>query len=88
MDPTDGHERPKTRRQATIDGQQVTQLQVKDIIAAALKRVRESLCQLADKRYIDEAIDKVKEIVVTRKHCNLGHVILKENFLLFIHSQS
>ena len=63
MDPVDGHEGPKTRRKATMDGQQVTQLQVKEIIEAALKPVRESLCKLADKRFIDEAIDKVKEII-------------------------
>ena len=63
MDPIDGHEGPKTRLQASVDGQQVTQLQVKEIIEAALKPVRESLCKLADKRFVDEAIDKVKEII-------------------------
>ena len=63
MDPIDRHEGPKTWLQASMDGQQVTQLQVKEIIEAALKPVRESLCQLADYMFIDEAIDKVKEII-------------------------
>ena len=31
---------------------------------------------------------KQESIVVTSKHCNLGHFILKANFLLFIHSHS
>lgn len=60
MDPIDGHDEPKTRLQATMDGQQVKQLQVKEIIEAAVRPVRYTLCKLADKRFIDEAIDKVE----------------------------
>ena len=54
--------RPRTRLQQSIGEQPVTQSQLKEIIEAALKPVRDSLGNLPDRALIDEAIEKVKEI--------------------------
>ena len=51
-------ERPKTRLQQSMGEQPVTQSQVKGIIDAALKPVRDFLGKLLDRVFIDEAIKK------------------------------
>ena len=53
---------PKTRLQQSMGEQPVTQSQVKEIIDAALKPVRDFLGKLPDGVFIDEAIEKVKAI--------------------------
>ena len=55
-------ERPKTRLQQSMGEQPVTQSQVKEIIDAAFKPVRDFLGKLPDRVFIDEAIEKVKAI--------------------------
>ena len=55
-------EGPKTRLQQSMGEQPVTQSQVKEIIDAVLKPVRDFQGKLPDRTYIDEAIEKVEAI--------------------------
>ena len=53
-------DRPNIRSQASMGGQQVTQVQVKDLLEVALKPIRDFLGTLPDRNYL---IENVTEIV-------------------------
>ena len=54
--------RPNIRSQKSMVEQQVTLAQVKEIIENALKPIRDTLEELPDKSFLDDAVNKVKGI--------------------------